>query len=199
MVWFNTWQEEDYLEDKRDNAQRLVQFMGGSPVRAMLDIGCGLSYESRHLHSTQGTQCDLIDRGAEHNGTLDRTRHNSYGKAGDMQGYHTLSRLRDRLDQYQDFRYRLYDADDLPAHTGRVYDLVYSSKSMGLHYPADTHRSFVQRHSHQDTRILLELRGTTETQIRDMHPSVLIQQVIKRYRKSWLCEIQYRETGTRSV
>ena len=199
MVWFNTWQEDDYLRDKQDNVQRIEQCFPSSPIRTMLDIGCGLAYEARHLHSTQGTQCDLMDRGAENNQPQGRTRHNSYGTVQEMQGYHSLAQLQAQLDQYQNFDYRLYDADDLPDNTGCVYDLVYSSKSMGLHYPADTHRLFVQRHSHQYTRILLELRGTTEAQIRDMHPSVLIQRVIKRYHKSWLCEIQYCKTGTQLV
>jgi len=181
MSWITEWQNDEYMAQKQEELWAVEQYLAARDIRTVLEIGPGLAWESRQWQAKWHTVNHLIER----DGAGQGTRHKDFGDAGTMTGYHTLAQLRGELARWPEFQYRLWDTDQLPEQAGVTYDLVYSNRSWGFHYPVTTHRDWIMRHSHDRTVIIAQLRN------RVAHPGVRVIERIHRAHKCDICHIEY--------
>ena len=170
-TWIENWQSTQYQLEKQREIALVLAHLQVRPPRIMLEIGSGLAQDSRMMQQQWGCECVLleVDRAPE-----DRAkRHKDYGDVNSMQAYHDLADLTATLDRdYADFKYHMLDGRNL-ARGGWRFDLVYSNRSWGWHYPIETYRDWIAEHSHEHTVMIAQLRrGVTHPGIRVQHSIV---------------------------
>ena len=185
--WLDFWTDEEYREQKQRDIDCVLQYFHDDPPQTMLDIGCGLAWESRALNQEHGTQLWLMDR--------DRSRSGQDVESGGWRvgterfaAYNDLAELRDKLDQLGTENYELVDADNIQLPEDLKFDLIYSSLSCGYHYSADCYKDLIQRHSHSDTRVIFDIRKRA----RNYQP-IEILEVIDDQPKHMKCLIRFLE------
>jgi hypothetical protein len=166
--WIQHWNTPKYQRIKQREIAAVVQHLGAHRPRAVLEVGAGLAQDSREMQHQWNCECVLLD--VEREPRDQRRRHKSYGEVSNMQAYHTLGQLTDTLDRmHPDFRYTMLDGRHLPRGTWS-FDLIYSNRSWGFHYPVTTYRDWILEHSHAGTVMIAQLRrGITHKGIRIQH------------------------------
>lgn len=127
----------------------------------ILDIGCGPAEQARAFQQRFGSELWLIEGNKQRNTAKNDTALKSKWRpsAEDFLYYHDLDDLRSKLDGFGTRNYHLIDAEhthDIPSDVR--FDLICSWKSCGYHYPLNTYRELIRRHSHPGTRIVMDLR-----------------------------------------
>lgn len=185
--WLDFWVDAAYRRQKDRDIQCMLEYVKTDPPRTMLDIGCGLAWESRALNQTYGTHSWLIDR--------DRSRSGPEVESGGWRGdtdhfaaYNNLLELRQRLDQMGMQDYQLIDADHIDLPQDLKFDLIYSSLSCGYHYSAECYRDLISQHSHADTQIIMDIRKRA----RNYQP-IEILEIIDDQPKHMKCLIRFTE------
>ena len=168
MTWMQTWHSSAYRDLKQQELDRVCAYLADQPPRNMVEIGCGLAQDSAHMQKLWGTDCWLID--VDRNEQDTARRHKDYGTVDTMQAYHSLRALDLAIQQqHPGFRYTLWNGRDLPT-TDQRFDLIYSNRSMGFHYPVSAYRDYIQAHSHPQTRMIVQLRHRiSDSAIRVLH------------------------------
>jgi SAM-dependent methyltransferase len=168
MTWMQTWRSAEYTDLKQQEIDRVCEYLDQDPPHRVLEIGCGLAQDSVQMQKRWGSHTWLIDVNSDE---LDHERrHKDYGPTDTMQAYHSLGELDLAIQQqHPGFRYTLWNGRDLPP-TDLRFDLVYSNRSMGFHYPVSAYRDYIQAHSHPRTRMIVQLRhNISDSAIRVLH------------------------------
>lgn len=179
-LWLEFWQDPGYVKIKMNNVEHILDYLG-QPPRRILDIGCGAAFESREFNRRFGTEIWLLD--GDFDTTKDRPRSTSWGDTSDMKFYSHLEDLRSWFQEHGATNYHLVDANNISIPSDVQFDLIYSFLSCGYHYPIDTYRDLMCRHSGPDTKFLFDLR-------RRVKHDVDIVAVISKEQKHDLCEIR---------
>jgi ubiquinone/menaquinone biosynthesis C-methylase UbiE len=159
VQWDRKWTTEKYQAKRRANFETVDAYLN-QPVGRLLDIGCGFAWESRWFNKKYGTELWLLDGDASTNATKSETA--SYGNwntdSDQLKFYHTFDFLNSKLQELGTKNYRLIDANNINIPGDVKFDVITSWLSCGHHYPVKTYIDLMKKHSHENTRIILDIR-----------------------------------------
>lgn len=189
--WINDeWFTDEYQTSKKENFELLDQYLGSGPKR-ILDIGCGLAWESRMFNEKYGTELYLLDGDYDDNQfdrELVQARYSD--DAGSFAFYYKLDFLRDKLVELDTQNFHLVDSNNITIGEDIRFDLITSWVSCGFHYPVNTYRDLILKHSHKDTRIVMDLRVPPKTAGPVLEDGVEIVGLVNGRRKYVTAEIR---------
>jgi len=158
-TWARKWTKDRYIA-KHQSSWEIADAYLNQPVGKLLDIGCGFAWESRWFNEKYGTELWLLDGDASTNATKSETA--SYGNwntdSSQLKFYHTFDFLNSKLQELGTKNYHLIDANNINIPSDVKFDVITSWLSCGHHYPVKTYIELMKRHSHENTRIILDIR-----------------------------------------
>lgn len=155
------WLTEAYQNSKKTNFDILDRYLTVPPSK-ILDIGCGLAWESRLFNQKYNSELWLLDGDATEgnkNKPSGSTDVNFHASTEDLLFYNTFDRLRFELDRLETKNYHLVDCNNLNIPDNVKFDLITSWVSCGFHYPVSTYRNLIQKHSHEKTIVAMDVRS----------------------------------------
>jgi len=179
--WLDKWTTQSHIKMKREVFQKIDSFLDFKPKR-VLDIGCGLAYESQMLQKKYNCELYLLD--GDFNDTSNVKRDIKYGTVDNFAFYNTIDELKQSFDQRK-MQYTFVNANSIDIPEDVTFDLIISSVSCGFHYPANTYKDLVKKHSTQDTVTIFDLRNS------ESHPDVEIIKTINATRKYIKASIRF--------
>ena len=160
-IWMGddgVWDSDVYQGYKRENFDILDTYLETSPLK-ILDIGCGLAWESRYFYHKYGSELWLLDGDTKDNKDKIYGTDGSYHPtADDFLFYHPLSKLDDEFKRVNIQHYHLIDCNNINIPSDVKFDLITSWLSCGFHYPVNTYRDLILKHSHENTKVVMDLR-----------------------------------------
>jgi len=158
-LWDRKWSTDLYITKRRDNFETVDAYLNQS-IGKLLDIGCGFAYDSRCFGEKYGTELWLLDGDANTNTIKPDSA--SYGNwntdSNELKFYHTFDFLNAKLQQLGTKNYHLVDANNINIPENIKFDVITSWLSCGHHYPVKTYIDLMKKHSHENTRIILDIR-----------------------------------------
>jgi SAM-dependent methyltransferase len=158
--WVNEeWFTDAYQRHKQENFDLLDTYLGTGP-KTVLDIGCGLAWESRLFNKKYGTELYLLDGDFDDNAQDDRVQQQARYTidSKNFAFYYKLNFLQNKLDELNTQNYHLLDCNNIDIPEDIKFDVITSWVSCGFHYPVSTYRELILRHSHNNTVIVMDLR-----------------------------------------
>jgi SAM-dependent methyltransferase len=194
-TWLNgEWSTLEYQEAKKLNFDLLDIELGNKP-KTILDIGCGLAWESRLFNEKYDTELWLLDGDVSSNENKPKTSSeiDYHLTTEDFLFYHPLSFLKEELDKRGTKNYNLIDVNNISIPEDKKFDVITSWLSCGFHYPASVYRELILKHSHQDTRIFLDIRIHLKTkEIFYADSGIEIIKILSKHRKHINAEVQFK-------
>lgn len=193
LAWARKWLKDEYVTKKRENFEKLDAYLN-NPIKNILDIGCGFAYESRFFQKKYNCQLFLIDGDVKRN--LNKSNLASFGNwnedVDNLKFYHSLDFLDQQLKDLGTENYTLMDCNDIKIPKDMKFDLITSWLSCGHHYPVNVYRDLMLKHSHENTRIILDVRakGTADNFI-GVEGFNIVNVVIPRGKKRSTVEIKF--------
>ena len=187
------WSTPEYQAAKKLNFDLLDAELKNPPI-SILDIGCGLAWESRMFNNKYGTELWLLDGDISLNtSTSELVSEDGYHfNPNEFLFYHPMSWLKEQLDTNETKNYNLIDVNNISIPKDKKFDLITSWLSCGFHYPASTYKDLILQHSHKDTRIFLDIRLHLKTkEIFHNDNSIEILKILNRHRKYIAAEIRF--------
>jgi SAM-dependent methyltransferase len=186
------WETELYQSHKKENFEILDKFLGSAPMK-ILDIGCGLAWESRLFNEKYNSELWLLDGDTKDNDS--KSPEASTGKynktANDFLFYHPLSEVDAELKKLGTKKYHLIDCNNINIPEDVKFDLITSWVSCGFHYPVNTYKDLILKHSHANTRIIMDLRVIyKKTNMPEQEDGVEIVNVINQRNKYIMAEVK---------
>lgn len=153
------WNSTQYQQIKFENFSIVENFLS-TPPKTILDIGCGLAFESRFFANKYESELYLLDGDVDENKNKPSTAvDGSYHTTADnFLFYHPLSQLDELLKKSGTKNYKLINCKNIDIDSTIKFDLITSWISCGFHYPVNTYRDLIKKHSHQNTKIIMDLR-----------------------------------------
>ena len=149
------WNAPAYVKDTETVFELTDQYLKTPPKR-ILDIGCGYANVSNLFQKKYGCELYLLDGDfADNNPNADRKA--KYGPAEDFLFYSPISKLKEQWDS-QGMTYTFVDANNIQIDPDVKFDLVYSWISCGFHYPVNTYKELILKHTTQDAVIIMDFR-----------------------------------------
>jgi SAM-dependent methyltransferase len=157
--WLQGWLLPDYIKEKTQSFKSISGYLGSAP-ESILDIGCGFAFESQQFYQQSKSNVWLLD-GDFSNSPSRSDRLVRYGPAETMKFYNPIEKLKEYFDQHTDLKYRFVDATKIDIPEDTKFDLICSYLSCGYHYPVDTYQDLIRKHSHENTKIIMDIRPRT--------------------------------------
>ena len=158
-AWAVKWTKDRYIAKHRSSWEIADAYLA-QPIKKLLDIGCGFAWESRWFNEKYGTELWLLDGDSSTNAAKPETA--SYGNwntdSSQLKFYHTFDFLNSKLQELGTKNYHLIDANNINIPSDVKFDVITSWLSCGHHYPVKTYIELMKRHSHKNTRIILDIR-----------------------------------------
>jgi SAM-dependent methyltransferase len=155
--WINAWQSDTHLNKKQLMFNIVDDYIKKAPM-SILDIGCGLAFESEMFQKKYDCNLYLLDGDFE--STQDRSRKVNYANVESMAFYSKIPDLKQSWDKRK-LRYNFIDANTLDLDDDQKFDLVYSFESCGFHYPIATYKNFLKKHTDENTVFIFDIRRKT--------------------------------------
>jgi SAM-dependent methyltransferase len=165
--WLDAWNTESHKEYKAKVFNIIDSYI--DPPKTILDIGCGFARESELFQKKYKSKLWLLD--GDFDTTKSISRDTKFGSAENFKFYNTIEILKESWNS-RDMDYTFVDANDIRIDPSVKFDLILSSVSCGFHYPANTYKDLVEKHSHNDTKVIFDLRIGKE------HPNVEIVHIL---------------------
>lgn len=156
-TWLEKWSWPSFSDYREKNFETMDSYLGFSPQN-ILDIGCGLAYESEKFQKKYGTDLYLLDGDAEL--TIENYRDINYGPVDNFKFYNTIRDLKESWDHRQ-LKYNFVDANNIKLSQEIKFDLIYSLLSCGFHYPAITYKDLIEKHSTDKTVIIMDFQKSS--------------------------------------
>lgn len=155
----NVWSTELYQQLKKENFDLANKYMPVAPKK-ILDIGCGLAWESRLFNQAHGSELWLLDGDTKNNYTKSPTAATGayHSTPNEFLYYYPLQQVDDELKKLGTENYHLIDCNNIQIDENIKFDLITSWVSCGFHYPSSTYRDLILKHSHSDTKIIFDIR-----------------------------------------
>jgi len=187
------WSTPEYQAAKKLNFDLLDAELKNPPI-SILDIGCGLAWESRMFNNKYGTELWLLDGDTSLNtNTSELVSEDGYHvNPNEFLFYHPMSWLKEQLDTKGTKNYNLIDVNNISIPKDKKFDVITSWLSCGFHYPIGTYKDLLLQHSHKDTRIFLDIRLNLKTkEIFHNDNSIEVLKILNRHRKYIAAEIRF--------
>lgn len=158
--WIDSvWSTELYQQYKKENFDIVNAYLK-VPPKKILDIGCGLAWESRLFNQMHGSELWLLDGDSKNNDAkLSTAATGAYHSTSDeFLYYYPLQKLDEELKKLGTQNYHLIDCNNIQFPEDLKFDLITSWVSCGFHYPSSTYRELILKHSHPDTKIIFDIR-----------------------------------------
>ena len=186
------WSTPEYQAAKKLNFDLLDAELKNPPI-SILDIGCGLAWESRMFNNKYGTELWLLDGDTALNtNTSELVSEDGYHvNPNEFLFYHPMSWLKEQLDAKETKNYNLIDVNNISIPKDKKFDVITSWLSCGFHYPASTYKDLILQHSHENTRIFLDIRLHLKTkEIFYNDNSIEILKILSKHKKHINAEIR---------
>ena len=186
------WDTESYQQNKKENFEILDKFLVTPPMK-ILDIGCGLAWESRLFNEKYNSELWLLDGDTRDNESKSpKARAEKYHTSADeFLFYHPLSEVDAELKKLGTKNYHLIDCNNIDISENVKFDLITSWVSCGFHYPVNTYRDLILKHSHAGTRVVMDLRVMyKKTNMPEREDGVEILKVIAQRKKFIMTELK---------
>jgi SAM-dependent methyltransferase len=186
------WFTPEYQAHKHENFKLLDAYLSQAP-KTILDIGCGLAWESRHFNQQHGSMLYLLDGDYDNNAQDGRVQKQArYSKTvEDFAFYYKLDFLRQQLDQLDTQNYQLIDCCRIDLEDHIKFDLITSWVSCGFHYPVNTYRELILKHSHNNTVVVMDLRIPAKQRTPLVEPEFEIVEIINQRPKYATSHIRF--------
>jgi len=160
MSYISRWLKSDYRQEKQKQFEVIDQYLNFEP-KNILDIGCGIAYESIAFNKKYNTKITLLDSN-ETDG-----RKSGWGNKDSFKFYTNL----ETLDKYfQSVHLKNYSLHDIKKYeSNEKFDIICSYLSCGFHYPIDTYLDLISKHMHKNTRLIFSLRKNIEHNCNIIH------------------------------
>jgi hypothetical protein len=172
--WMKLWHSGGYQGYKQAGFDALDAYLK-TPPKLILDIGCGLAWESRKFNKKYNTELWLLDGDVSSNENKNPEKSN-WGKWHDTPDtllfYHSLEFLDQQLKQSNLSNYHLVDVNNIVIPKDVKFDLITSWLSCGFHYPVSTYKDLILNHSHENTVIAMDLRLNKHTKMPTIEPGI---------------------------
>lgn len=179
--WGTKHESDEFLKWKTDRFNAFKHRFEKDPPKTMLDIGCGFAYEAEFFQKEFGTKLWLLDADIDE---CDRSKKliaqnlvtsmaGVHNNAKSFAFYHTIERLKKSFDE-RGLDYTFVDANNIELPEDLKFDLIYSSKSCGYHYPVNTYKDLILKHSHEDTKVLLDCKRRLITKAATRKPPLFV-------------------------
>jgi len=179
--WHGEWIKDEYVNTKKEKYETVKNYLDVIP-KNILDIGCGFAWESYFFQKNHNVDLWLMD--GDFDTTKARKRATNYGTTESMAFYSKIPDLKKSWDE-RGMSYNFLNANDLNLPNNIKFDLIHSGLSCGFHYPANTYKDFILKHSHKDTKIIFDLRR------KEQHQDINIIETIGRYKKHNTVQIEF--------
>lgn len=185
--WTKLWHSDGYQEKKQAGFDALDAYLKKPPKR-ILDIGCGLAWESRLFNQKYNTELWLLDGDVASNEHKhpEQANHGKWHNDPDtLLFYHSMEYLNEELTDSGVTNYHLIDVNNINIPKGIKFDLITSWLSCGFHYPVSVYKDLILKHSHATTVIAMDLRLTKQSidKMPTMEPGVELINVVGRGKK----------------
>jgi SAM-dependent methyltransferase len=154
---FPKWSLDYYIAEKQAVFKQVDQYLK-SPPKRILDIGAGYGYISELFQKKYGTEIFFLEGDFE--STSDRERKGKYGEVEDFKFYVGVTKLKEYWDS-RDIDYTFVDANNITLDTDIKFDLVTSFLSCGYHYPANTYKDLITKHTDINSVVIMDIRAKT--------------------------------------
>jgi len=155
--WINSeWQTNEYKETKNISFNLLDSFLTRAPSN-ILDIGCGLAFESEMFQSKYNSNLYLLDGDFED--SVNATRDRKYGSSDSMAFYTKIDSLKNSFGN-RNLKYNFIDANNIQIEKNIKFDLVYSNVSCGYHYPLITYLEILKKHTKKDSILVFDMNSS---------------------------------------
>lgn len=188
--WINdVWYTEEYQTYKKENFLLIDRYLSYPPSK-ILDIGCGLAWESRMFNEKYNSELWLLDGDVGKNDSKSALSSDAswHDNSEDFLFYHSLQALREELEKLGTKNYHLIDTNNINISKDVKFDLITSWVSCGFHYPVNTYIDLIRKHSHDNTVIVMDLRKRkrADTVFED---NLDIVQILNKRQKYFTCVI----------
>ncbi len=193
-TWMNgEWSDPAYQQIKKENFEILDRYLQVPPTR-ILDIGCGLAWESRMINEKYQTELWLLDGDSSKN--TDKLASakdiNWHETADEFLFYHTFDVLESELKKLGTKNYKLIDCNNINIPSDVKFDVITSWLSCGFHYPVSTYKELMLKHSHENTKIIVDVRSHVKTKELFLESGIEIVSVLNERRKVATVEIKFK-------
>lgn len=147
------WKETDYYSYKEISFNLLDSFLS-SPPKNILDIGCGLAFESEIFQKRYNSNLYLLDGDIENSKNAIRDR--DYGSAESMSFYSNINDLKTSFDN-RNMKYTFVNANNIEIPNGLKFDLIYSNISCGYHYPLSTYKNLLTNYTDENSIMIFDI------------------------------------------
>lgn len=192
--WLNgEWSSPEYHDLKKENFNSLDAYLQKPPTR-ILDIGCGLAWESRMFNEKYGTELWLLDGDVSNNKGKEKSAEVGWNESSDsFLFYYPLDTLREQLDNLDTKNYTLVDVNNINIPDDVKFDVITSWVSCGFHYPANTYKDLILKHSHSETKVVFDLRAHVKTSVPFLDDNTEIVHILKSHKKRVTAEIRFKK------
>lgn len=157
------WSTPEYMNYKQENFLAVDSYLNFAPA-SILDIGCGLAWESRMFNEKYGSELWLLDGDKSNNEvTINSIDCGWRNNSKDFLYYNSLEILDQELKKRNTKNYHLIDCNNITIPEDMKFDVITSWLSCGYHYPISTYRDFIKKHSHENTRLIFDIRIALKT------------------------------------
>jgi SAM-dependent methyltransferase len=186
------WNTELYQQLKKENFDLASKYLPDAPKK-ILDIGCGLAWESRLFNETYKSELWLLDGDTKNNETkLPTAATGAYhADPNEFLYYYPLQKLDDELKKLGTKNYHLIDCNNIQIEDHIKFDLITSWVSCGFHYPSSTYRDLILKHSHENTKIIFDIRIKRKQSNPIIEPGVEIVHILNERSKYVTAEIKF--------
>lgn len=183
--WLEKWTKKDHKKYKENTFEILNNYLNIAP-KNILDIGCGLAYESELFQKSYNSNLFLLDGDFEE--TKSNTRDIGYNTVESFKFYNSVQTLKESYNKRK-MRYTFINANSIVLSEDIKFDLVYSILSCGFHYPLDTYVELIKKHTTPSSRIILDIRDSSYNAQSQLFTTV---NVVKKYPKYKTIEIKIK-------
>ena len=160
-IWLDQeWDSEEYRLDKKKSFECLESFITTAPKK-ILDIGCGLAFESELFQKKYGCELYLLDGNSNSNNNS-QVREIGFDQSGTFKFYSDSRELTESFIK-RNLKYTFVDVSNINISDNVIFDLIYSNLSCGFHYPINTYYTLLKKHSDKNTVMIFDIKGKTLT------------------------------------
>jgi SAM-dependent methyltransferase len=157
------WSSSGYKNQKLNlfnSVDNYLNSLSFKPKR-ILDIGCGYAQTTIEFQKKYGSELWLMDGDVSQN-TNKSLRQGKFGDTDSMMFYLSNDQLFDYWKE-QSVDYVFVDAVNPVIDENIKFDMVCSWLSCGFHYPVDTYKDLILKHTDEKSIILMDLRASKDS------------------------------------